>query len=107
MWPERGDDEVTRDGNDVLSGPIVHSVLAEMFGGEAANAAVTMEATKAAVTDVVRKHMPKDAKVTHEVKKVLELVKARGGVTNPPTTSTREFTVSPDGLTRVRKRKAG
>jgi hypothetical protein len=104
---ERWFGELSREGNDVLDGAVVHQVVTELYGGEAANKAVTMEATKAALSDVVRAHMPKDAKVTVEVKKALELVKARGGITNPITTSTREYTVAPDGATKVRKRKAG
>lgn len=103
---ERFFGELRRPGNEVLDGAITHQVLAELFGGAAANAAVSFETTKKAITDAVRKVLPPDAKITHTTEKVYELVRSRGGSKKPETTSTTEYTVDPEGAAKARKRKA-
>lgn len=104
---ERWFGEVRRPGNDVLDGETTHRVLTELYGGEAANKAVTMETTKKAVQDTVRAKLKEGEKVTKKFEEVIGIVKLAGGITNPETCSTREYTVAPDGAAKVRKRKAG
>lgn len=103
---ERYFGELRRPGNEVLDGAVVHAVLAELYDGETANAAVTMEATKAAITNAVRKAMPPGEKITHHTTKVIETVRERGGATRPITTSTIEYTVDEEGGAKMRKRRA-
>lgn len=103
---ERWFGELERPGNDQLDGAITHQVLTELYGGEAANTAVTMEVTKAAVTNVVRSKLLPTEKITIVTKEVLEAIGARGGISNPTTRSTTEYTIAPDGEIKARKRKA-
>lgn len=99
--------ELRRPGNEVLDGAIAHRVLTEMFDGEAANGAVTMDVTKKAITDVVRTHLQPGTKITAEAERVLARIRELGGARRPETTTTTEYTVSPDGDTKARRRKAG
>ena len=98
--------EQVREGNDELVGPVVHAILSKHYGGEAANKAVTMEATKAAVKDVIRPNLKPEEKITHVFDSIIEEIDAAGGIKNKPTRSTCEFTISPEGEMKVRKRKA-
>lgn len=95
--------EWTRPGNEVLDGPIAHRVLAEIYGGEAANAAVEMTTTKSAITDAIRSAMPRDEKITHHTKRAFDAIRAAGGASNPTTTTTVEHTVGPDGKKKVKR----
>jgi hypothetical protein len=98
--------ELTREGNDVLDGAIAHAVLAERFGGEIANGAVTMETSKKAITKVVQACKQPDETAKSVFDSIIQAIDERGGISNPTTTSTIEFTVAPDGLAKARKRKA-
>lgn len=98
--------ELSRPGDDVLDGAIAHRVLSARYGGEPANKAVTMEVTKAAIKDVVRAHLKPEEKITHVFDEVIDEIDAAGGIKNPTTRSTIEFTISPDGAAKQRKRKA-
>jgi hypothetical protein len=98
--------ELRRPGNEVLDGATVHRVLAERYGGEAANAAVTMETTKKAIGDVARKHLGPDEKITKVVEAIVDQVRELGGATRKETCTTVEFTEAPDGQAKVRKRKS-
>lgn len=103
---ERWFGEFTRDGNDVLDGAVVHSVMTARYGGEEANKAVTMESTKKAIGDVVRRNLAPDQKITKVIDAVIEQVREAGGITNPTTTTTVEHTVAPDGKSKARKRRS-
>ncbi len=98
--------ELRRPGNEVLDGAAVHAVMTEMYGGELANKVVTMEATKAAITNAVREVIKPEEKITKVVEKVYEAVRARGGSKRPETCTTTEFTVDPNGEIKARKKKA-
>lgn len=98
--------ELTRPGNDVLDGAKAHLVLAKKYGAEAANAAVTMDVTKKSIGDAVKKHKPADATQKAEIESIIEEIDALGGISNPTTTTTTEFTVSPNGEAKARKRSA-
>lgn len=102
---ERWWGELERPGNDRLDGAIVHRVLTEIYDGAAANGAVTMEATKKAITDVVRAKLEPGDKITHAVERVINRVRELGGITNPPTRTTTEYTVAANGETRAARRK--
>jgi hypothetical protein len=97
--------ELRREGNEVLDGAVSHRVLAELYGGEAANSAVTMEVTKKAITDVVRDKLAPGQKITIEAERVFERIRQLGGASRPITTSTTEYTVSADGDAKARRRK--
>ncbi len=100
--------EFSREGNEAIDGRVAHEVLSERYGHEAADKAVTMEATKKAITELVRKHKPLDASLKGEQEAVYDAIKERGGVSRPMTTTTTEYTVSPDGEQKQhRRRKAG
>ncbi len=98
--------ELRRPGNEELDGPITHRVLTELYGGEAANTAVTMEVTKRAIGDVARKSLKDGEKITHVIDSIVDRVRDAGGSKRPETVSTIEFTVAPDGAAKVRKRKS-
>jgi hypothetical protein len=98
--------ELTREGNDVVDGAKAHAVIAKRYGGEVANQVVTMETTKKAIGDAIKKHKPADATQKAEMDGIIDEIKALGGVSNPITTTTTEFTISKDGDTKARKRRA-
>lgn len=98
--------ELTRPGNDVVDGAKAHLVIAKKYGAEAANAAVTMEVTKKAITEAVKKHKPADATQKSEIESIIDEIAALGGITNPTTTTTTEYTVSSTGEAKARKRSA-
>jgi hypothetical protein len=98
--------ELRRQGNEELDGAIAHQVLTELYGGEAANKAVSMETTKRAIGDVVRANLKPGEKVTTKAEEVYELVRARNGSHRKTTTSTTEYTVDAEGEAKARKRKA-
>jgi hypothetical protein len=114
MLEEEGDGsvrffgELRRPGNEELDGAITHRVLTELFDGEVANAAVTLETTKAAITNAIRPTVQAAGqKITQAQEHVYSLVRQRGGAKRPETTTTTEYTVAPDGAAKARKRKAG
>lgn len=99
--------ELSRPGNEQLDGAVTHQVIAELYGGEAANAVVTMEATKSAVTNVIRPLIQgTDRSLKECTEEVLAKVRERGGVSRKATTTTTEYSVAPDGAAKARKRKA-
>lgn len=103
---ERFFGELRRPGNEVLDGAVAHQVLAELYSGEVANKAVTLDTTKAAITNAIRASLPAGEKITHHTERVYELVRERGGAKRPDTTSTIEYTVAPEGgAVKARKRK--
>lgn len=105
---ERYYGELRRPGNEVLDGAISHAVIAELFDGETANKAVTLEVTKAAITDAIRPIVQASGqKITQANEHIYALVRQRGGAKRPETTTTTEYTVAPDGAAKARKRKAG
>lgn len=104
--------ELRRPGSEVLDGAITHRVLTERYGGEAANEAVTMETTKKAIADVARKNLKvgedgKPEKITKVTEAIYKRIGELGGSKHPETCTTIEYTVSPEGETKARKRKAG
>jgi len=103
---ERWFGELKRAGNEVLDGRVAHAVLTELYDGELANSAITMEITKKAIGDAVRGRLAPGEKITHVTEKIYDLIRARDGATRPETTSTTEYTVSPDGDMKARRRKA-
>lgn len=98
--------ELSREGNDVLDGPKTHAVIAKKYGPEVANEVVTMEVTKRAIGDAIKKHKSPDATQKGELDEIVDAVAAVGGVSNPTTTSTTEYTVSASGEAKARKRSA-
>lgn len=105
--------ELRREGNDVLDGRIVHRVITEKYGAEAANKVVTMEATKTAIAGLVTERKPSAevAKATKwtkagEIRAIEERLRELKGITNPETCTTTEYTISPAGETKARKRSA-
>jgi hypothetical protein len=100
--------ELTRDGNDQLDGKIAHEVIASYFGGEVANQVVTMETTKKAITEAVKKHKQPDQTQKEVFEAIIDEIDLKHGISNPLTTSTIEYSISPDGDAKVRRpRKAG
>ena len=98
--------EQVREGNDELVGPVTHAILAKHYGGEVANKAVTMEATKAAVKDAIRPNLKPEEKITKVFDSIIDEIDAAGGIKTKTVRSTVEFTISPEGETKVRRRKA-
>lgn len=98
--------ELSRPGNDQVDGPIAHAVLTEMYSGEVANASVTFETTKTAIGAAVRAALPEDEKLAPALREVYAAIDKRGGIRNPTTVTTTEFTISPSGEAKARKRKA-
>ncbi len=103
---ERFFGEHRRPGNDVLDGAIVHQVMTRLYDGQAANESVTMDATKSAIGDAVRKRLPEGEALAPNVKKVIDEVRALHGITNPETCTTVEFAITPEGQAKNKKRKA-
>lgn len=103
---ERWFGELSRPGNEEFDGRVAHSVLAELYDGELANSAVTMEVTKRAIGDAVRTRLTPGEKITHATEKVYDLIRKRNGASRPTTTTTIEYTKSPDGDAKARKRRA-
>lgn len=98
--------ELSREGNDVLDGGKTHAVIAKRYGGEVANEVVTMETSKRAIGDAIKKHKPADATQVGELKAILADLEALGGISNPTTTTTTEYVVSASGETKAKKRSA-
>jgi hypothetical protein len=98
--------EFAREGNDVLDGSKTHAVISKRYGGEVANEVVSMETTKRAIGDAIKKHKPADATQVGELKEILAELEALGGISNPTTTTTTEYTVGKDGAPKARKRAA-
>lgn len=98
--------ELTREGNDVLDGAKTHRVIAAKYGPEVANDVVSMEVSKKAIGEAIKKHKAADATQAGELKEILAAVEAAGGISNPMTTTTTEFVVSPDGATKAKRRVA-
>ena len=103
---ERFFGELRRPGNDVVDGVIAHQVLTKRYGGDAANTAVMMETTKKAIGDLARAHLQPGEKITKVIESIVEDIRAAGGIDNPETTTTTEYSVAPDGAAKARKRKA-
>lgn len=99
--------ELARDGNDVIDGAKAHRVIAGRFGGEVANKVVTMETTKKAITAAVKENKLPDETQKEVFEAILDEIDKLGGITNPTTTTTVEYTVDPDsGETKVRKKRS-
>jgi hypothetical protein len=98
--------ELTRDGNDRLDGAIAHRVLVSEFGGEVANATVSMEVTKTAIAGAIAANLKDGETKAGKMRDIVAKIEAAGGVSNPSTTTTTEFTVAKDGAAKARKRKA-
>lgn len=103
---ERWFGELSRPGDEKLDGRITHQIITGEYGGAAANEVVTMEATKKAITEAIKKYKPGDATIVSEQKKIHKAITEAGGVSRPTTCTTIEYTISPDGDTKARKRKA-
>lgn len=104
---ERYYGELRRPGNEELDGPITHAVLTELFDGEVANAAVTIDVTKAAITSAIRPTVQAAGqKISQATEHVYALVRQRRGARRRDTTTTTEYTVAPDGAAKARKRKS-
>lgn len=105
--------ELRRPGNDVLDGAIVHRVVTAKYGAEAANSVVTMETTKKAIGELIKARKPSDeiAKATKwtqvgAIREIIEAVEKLGGISNPETCTTTEYTLSAQGEAKARKRSA-
>ncbi len=99
--------EWRRPGAEVLDGAKAHLAITEIVGPEAANKAVTMEVTKSAIGDVARaKALETGETIKAETAKILDRIKELGGVSNRDTCTTTEYTISPDGAAKMKKRKA-
>lgn len=98
--------ELSREGNDVLDGGKTHAVIAKRYGGEVANEVVTMDTSKRAIGDAIKKHKPADATQVGELKAILADLEALGGISNPTTTTTTEYVVSASGEAKAKKRSA-
>lgn len=104
---ERWFGELSRPGNEEVSGPVAHRVLTELYSGEVANAAVEYTATKTAIGAAVRAALPEGDKLAPALRAVYAAIDKRGGLHKPTTTTTTEYTISPTGEAKARKRKAG
>lgn len=102
---ERWFGELIREGNDQLDGSIAHRVLSEILSPEIANNLVQMETTKTAINAELRKHPHLGETEKVKQKRVYDAIKALGGISNPITKTTTEFTISPNGDAKARKRK--
>ena len=98
--------ELTRPGNDRIDGAIAHRVLVAEFGGEVANKTVEMTVTKAAIGDAIKGALKEGETKAGKMREVLAKIEAAGGISNPTTTTTTEYTVSRDGEAKARKRRA-
>jgi hypothetical protein len=103
---ERWFGELARAGNDQVDGPIAHKVLTQLYSGEVANAAVTFETTKTAIGAAVRAALPAGDKLAPALRAVYATIDELGGIANPKTVTTTEYTISPAGDAKARKRKA-
>lgn len=108
---ERWFGEYTREGNEEFDGALAHQVITEKYGGEAANKVVTMETTKKAITDLVKKKLAESpvegATIKGTTEEIYEAIREKqGGPIRPPTTTTCEYTVDPAGNSKARRRKA-
>lgn len=102
---ERWFGELVRDGNEELDGMIAHRVLTELLDGEIANKLVTMETSKRAINDELRKHSQLGDTEKKKQEKVYGRIRELGGVSRPLTKTTTEFTISAGGDAKARKRK--
>jgi len=98
--------ELSRPGNDVLDGRATHRVISAKYGPEVANEVVTMEATKKAIGEAVKKYKPADATQKAETEEIIAAIAELGGISNPTTTTTTEYTVSEGTAKARRKTKA-
>lgn len=98
--------ELSRPGDEEVSGPVAHAVLNELYSGKTANAAVTFETTKTAIGAAVRAALPATEKLAPALRTVYAEIDKRGGLHKPTTCTTTEYTISPAGEARARKRKA-
>lgn len=103
---ERWFGELERPGNEEVSGPIAHAVLTEIYNGQVANAAVEYTATKTAIGAAVRAALPEGDKLAPALRAVYAAIDKRGGLHKPTTCTTTEYTLSPSGEAKARKRKA-
>lgn len=105
--------ELRRPGSEVFDGAKAHLAITEIHGPEAANATVTMEVTKTAITALVKAELAKREAAGEEVEtqkaanaRVHDRIRELGGASNPMTCTTTEYTISPDGAMKAKKRKA-
>ncbi len=98
--------ELSRPGNDVLDGSKAHLVIAKRYGAEAANAAVTMDVSKKAIGDAIKAHKAPEVTQKSEMESILSEIEALGGISNPTTTTTTEYVVSPTGEAKAKRRSA-
>jgi hypothetical protein len=98
--------ELPRPGNEEVDGPIAHAVLTELYSGETANSAVEYTATKIAIGAAVRAALPDGDKLAPALRTVYSEIDKRGGLHRPRTCTTTEYSISPDGAAKARKRKA-
>lgn len=98
--------ELIRPGNEEIDGPIAHAVLTQLYSGEVANASVEYTATKTAIGAAVRAALPAGEKLAPALRTVYAAIDKRGGLHKPTTCTTTEYTISPSGEAKARKRKA-
>lgn len=98
--------ELARPGNDRVDGSIAHRVLTAAYGGEVANAAVTMKVTKEKIGDAVASQMePGTRGKAPKVRELISEIDALGGISNPVTTTTIEYVVDENGAARPAQKK--
>lgn len=98
--------ELDRPGDEEVSGPIAHAVLTEVYSGEVANAAVEYTATKKAISTAVRAALPASDKLAPALRAVYSAIDKRGGLHKARTCTTTEYSISPSGEAKARKRTA-
>ena len=81
--------QVTKKGNEKLSGDTVFEVIAELHGEEVAADAVSYTATKTGIDAALKKHQVKKTSVAK--RKIIERVRERGGATKKNTTRVEEY----------------
>ena len=81
--------QVTKKGNEKLSGDTVFEVIAELYGEEVAADAVNYTATKTGIDAALKKH--KVEKTSAAKKQIIEQVRGRGGATKKNTMRVEEY----------------
>lgn len=77
---------VEKRGNEKLDGDVVWAAMTELFGRELADSAVIRTATKARLKEILKGRKGAE-------RKVLDLVRSRGGITSKPTTTIEEYAI--------------
>lgn len=112
--------EFTRPAAEEFKGEVAHAEVSKLYGGEIANSVVSMETTKAALTNAVKAEVTKanqaakdaglkpELTIKGETEKLYKAIRDAGGKVEKTTSTTTEYTKNPkDGTLKQYKRKAG